>query len=78
MNDHSSKAHDINAGVLQGFLLGPTLFLLFFINYLPRNIPRLLENISVDYITVYRHTPKSHDDQSLSVNLLTSPSSMAI
>lgn len=44
INGCSSEEHEINAGISQGTLLSPTLFLLY-INNLPTNILRSLINI---------------------------------
>lgn len=55
VNCQSTVAHKINAGVPQGSLLGPTLFLTC-INNLSKNIVKSLLNIYADNTTVYECT----------------------
>ena len=62
-----SDAHKINAGVPQGSLLGPTLFLIF-INDLPLDIVSSL-NMYADDTTVYGQTSKTCSDTVLAANL---------
>ena len=61
VNGQSSHAHSINAGVPQGSILGPTLFLLF-INDLPKHIINSLVDIYADDTTLYRCTSTDVDD----------------
>ena len=68
INGQKSKAHNINAGVPQGSLLGPTLFLLF-INDLPNHIIKSLVSVYADDTTLYSHTSKIHDEESLASDL---------
>ena len=63
----TSDAHKINAGVHQGSLLGPTLFLIF-INDLPLDIVSSL-NMYADDTTVYGQTSKTCSDTVLAANL---------
>ena len=68
VNDHKSDAHCINAGVPQGSLLGPTLFLIF-INDLPDHILRSFVDVYADDTTVYGHTSKHYDVLNLATDL---------
>ena len=68
INGQKSKAHNINAGVPQGSLLGPTLFLLF-INDLPKHIIKSLVSVYADDTTLYGRTSKAHDEESLAADL---------
>ena len=68
INGQTSKAHSINAGVPQGSLLGPTLFLLF-INDLPNHIIRSLVSVYADDTTLYGRTSKDQNDESLASDL---------
>lgn len=68
MNGQSSGAHEINVGVLQGFLLDLTLFLLC-INDLPRIVLRSLVNICSADTTVMEVPPKNQNVRSLAPNL---------
>ena len=70
VNGQSSDAHPINAGVPQGSLLGPTLFLLF-INDLPNDIIRSLIDIFADDTTLYGHTSCHVTDEILADSLNT-------
>lgn len=54
-NSQSSETHDINAGVPQCSLIGPTLFY-FYNNEIPQRILRSLGNIYAGGTTVYRST----------------------
>ena len=68
INGQKSKAHNINAGVPQGSLLGPTLFLLF-INDLPNHIIKSLVSVYADDTTLYGRTSKIQDEESLATDL---------
>ena len=68
VNGQSSDAHSINAGVPQGSILGPTLFLLF-INDLPNHIINSLVDIYADDTTLYRCTSSDVDDPTASADL---------
>ena len=68
INGQKSKAHSINAGVPQGSLLGPTLFLLF-INDLPDHIIKSLVSVYADDTTLYGRTSKIQDEESLAADL---------
>ena len=68
VNGQSSEVFDINAGVPQGSVLGPTLFLLF-INDLPANIVRSFVNIFADDTTIYGHTSKDLSHLDLASNI---------
>lgn len=70
VNGYSSKAHEINAGILQGILLSPT-FLLLYINYLPKNIFRSPVNIYANDTMVYGYTSKNLVDQIQTVDFFT-------
>ena len=61
VNGQSCHARSINAGVAQGSILGPTLFLLF-INDLPKHIINSLVDIYADDTTLYRCTSTDVDD----------------
>ena len=67
VSGQTSDAHKINAGVPQGSLLGPTLFLIF-INDLPLDIVSSL-NMYADDTTVYGQTSKTCSDTVLAANL---------
>ena len=68
INGQSSQAHSINAGVPQGSILGPTLFLLF-INDLPNHILNSLVNIYADDTSLYRCTSSDVDDHTAAADL---------
>ena len=68
INGQASEARSINAGVPQGSLLGPTLFLLF-INDLPKHIISSLVTIYADDTTLYGSTSVSVSDQKLATDL---------
>ena len=61
VNGQSSESHSINAGVPQGSILGPTLFLLF-INDLPNLFIESLVDIYADDSTLYQSTSTVTDD----------------
>ena len=67
INGQTSEAHKINAGVPQGSLLGPTLFLIF-INDLPSEIVSSV-NMYADDTTVYEQTSKTYKDINLASDL---------
>jgi hypothetical protein len=67
VNGQSSEAQNINAGVPQGSLLGPTLFLVF-ISDLHNNIVSSV-NVYPDDTTVYDQTSKTFEDPKLASNL---------
>ena len=67
INGQTSEAHKINAGVPQGSLLGPTLFLIF-INDLPSEIVSSV-NMYADDTTVYEQTSKTYNDINLASDL---------
>ena len=54
VNGQSSEVHEINAGVPQGSVLGPTLFLIF-INDLPDSVIRSFINIFADDNYLWYH-----------------------
>ena len=68
VNGQSSKVFGINAGVPQGSVLGPTLFLLF-INDLPDSVIRSFINIFADDTTIYGLTSKNLNHSDLASNL---------
>ena len=68
VNGQSSKVHAINAGVPQGSVLGPTLFLIF-INDLPDSVIRSFINIFADDTTIYGTTSKNVNHSDLAPNL---------
>ena len=68
VNGQSSKVHAINAGVPQGSVLGPTLFLIF-INDLPDRVIRSFINIFADDTTIYGTTSKNLNHSDLAPNL---------
>ena len=68
INGQSSDAHAINAGVPQGSILGPTLFLLF-INDLPNHIIQSLVDIYADDSTLYKSTSSDVDDTAVASDL---------
>ena len=68
INGQSSEAHSINAGVPQGSILGPTLFLLF-INDLPDHIIESLVDIYADDSTLYQSTSSDADDSTVAKGL---------
>ena len=68
INGQSSEEHSINAGVPQGSILGPTLFLIF-INDLPDHITESFVDIFADDTTLYGCTSKSIDDEKLASRL---------
>ena len=67
INGQTSEANKINAGVPQGSLLGPTLFLIF-INDLPSEIVSSV-NMYADDTTVYEQTSKTYKDINLASDL---------
>ena len=68
INGQSSEAHAINAGVPQGSILGPTLFLLF-INDLPNHIIESLVDIYADDSTLYKSTSSDVDDPTVASDI---------
>ena len=68
VNGQTSEAHKINAGVPQGSLLGPTLFLLF-INDLPDHIITSFVDIYADDTTMYGCTAEDLSDCDLAAGL---------
>ena len=68
VNGQKSKVFEINAGVPQGSVLGPTLFLLF-INDLPSDVLRSFINIFADDTTIYGFTSKGVSHHDLADNL---------
>ena len=68
VNGQTSEAHKINAGVPQGSLLGPTLFLLF-INDLPDHIITSFVDIYADDTTMYGSTAEDLSDCDLAAGL---------
>ena len=68
VNGQTSEAHKINAGVPQGSLLGPTLFLLF-INDLPDHIISSFVDIYADDTTMYGCTAVDLSDSDLAAGL---------
>ena len=68
VNGQSSEILGINAGVPQGSVLGPTLFLLF-INDLPDSLIRSFINIFADDSTIYGLTSKKVNHFDLASNL---------
>lgn len=68
VNGQTSNVREINAGVIQSSLLGPTLFL-HFINDLPGKILRSLIHIYTDDATVYGSVSKNPNLQSLTADL---------
>ena len=68
INGQSSEVHFINAGVPQGSVLGPTLFLLF-INDLPDHILKSFINIFADDTTDYGTTSRSFSHADLATEL---------
>ena len=68
INGQSSQAHLINAGVTQGSILGPTLFLLY-INDLPKHIINSLVDIYADDTTVYKNISTDVDDRKVASDL---------
>ncbi len=70
INGQKSKAHSINAGVPQGSLIGPTLFMLF-INDLSNHIIKSLVSVYADDTTLYGRTSKSkvHDEECLATDI---------
>ena len=68
VNGQTSEAHKINAGVPQGSLLGPTLFLLF-INDLPDHIISSFVDIYADDTTMYGCTADDLSDSDLAAGL---------
>ena len=68
INGQKSQAHKINAGVPQGSLLGPTLFLIF-INDLPDHIIKYFVDIFADDTTLYGCTSNKISDCDLADSL---------
>lgn len=68
INGQKSEVHAINAGVPQGSVLGPTLFLIF-INDLPDNVLRSIINIFADDTTDYSVTSKHRTHEDLAEDL---------
>ena len=68
INGQCSPDHSINAGVPQGSLLGPTLFLVF-INDLPDHIVRSFVDIFADDTTLYGCSSSQMGDEDLATSL---------
>ena len=68
VNGQKSDVFEINAGVPQGSVLGPTLFLLF-INDLPADVLKSFINIFADDTTIYGFTSKDLNHQDLADNI---------
>ena len=68
INGQKSQAHSINAGVPQGSLLGPILFLIF-INDLPDHIIKSFVDIFADDTTLYGSTSNKITDRDLADSL---------
>ena len=68
VNDQYSGIYLLNAGVPQGSVLGPTLFLLF-INDLPDNVLPSFIDMLADNTTEYGITSKSYHHADLAADL---------
>ncbi|KAI8485267.1 hypothetical protein Bbelb_370140 [Branchiostoma belcheri] len=68
VNGQASVSHTINAGVPQGSILGPTLFLIY-INDLPDHLVRSFTDIYADDTSVYGRTSRRYNNDSLAADL---------
>lgn len=67
VNSQSCEAQAIKAGVLQGSLPDPTIFLLYINLY--KNLSRLFVNSYADYTSVSRFASQAKEGQSLSADI---------